>query len=128
MEESWVSARAKCSVDKLLSDLENVVKDDVTVINKICKSDLLGRKFDFDSGTTQFTVTRSDAKGAGWTVAGKVEFVKEDLHLRIVCPAETFIVLPGLSNSFECVAVMDDTEVPLWRISQRGLTKLFFGA
>ena len=126
---NWVKAQSQCNVALTFEALTQILRRDVEEANKLEGFMRKNRKFRIDEnseGTKPMVSVKSygekeeDYKG--------VVFTMDHPSICVVGLGDTFYVRPVWNPDIgECEFCIQESPVKLWKVSERALSRLFFG-
>ena len=129
---NWVAARADCKVDLLFEALCQIVKRDVSEVNKL-SSDMRGG-YIFDAslngdGTKPLLRVYRASETAPDDPRSVVTFeqTRWDIRIQSRRAKEGIVATPWVDEAGTCLLSVDGTRYRVWELSREVLSPLFFG-
>lgn len=127
---NWVKGRADCNLDLTFEALIQIVTRDVAEANQLHAEGRSKRRFRIESNDagTRPLVKVEQVDGESDGTRPQVLFEMSETAIRVNGAGVAFFVQPQWDGT-ACRLHVDGADRPseLWRISQRALSRLFFG-
>ena len=119
---NWVKARDRCSIALVFGLLTKAVRQATEDRNSLSEEPAAGFEFIADqNGENTYAVVLRKSDGV------KVEFRREGRYTHIEgYGIEEMRLRAGISQSMDCVPIVDSTPLPYWYIASQVLDALFF--